>query len=62
MGKENNIINLLPNDEQAYDAVMELRKEVKSKNQDENIIDVNGWLMGINWCKDFIKEQLTKQQ
>jgi len=44
----------LPNDIQAYDSVMELRKEVKDKNQDEDIVDINGWLMGVNWCKDFM--------
>ena len=38
----------------AFDAVMELREELKGLGKDENIVDINSWLMGVNWCKDFI--------
>lgn len=48
---------ILPNDVESYDAVIKLRKEIKDKNQDENIIDVNGWIMGVNWCKDYILDK-----
>ena len=50
----------LPSDVQGYDAVLALIKEVKEKGNPENKIDINinSWLMGINWCKDFIKGDL----
>lgn len=47
----------LPDDIQAFDAVTELRKEIKDKGKDENFVDINSWLMAVNWCKDFIKRQ-----
>ncbi len=57
---ECDIINLLPDSITAFDSVTELNDEIKDKKQ-LTIVDVNGYLMGVNWCKDFIKEQLTKQ-
>jgi hypothetical protein len=45
---------LLPDDVEGYDAVMALRAEVMRLNHDENEVDINGWLMGVNWCKDYI--------
>ena len=60
MGGKNNIISLLPDDIAAFDSVTELNKEIKNKKH-LTIVDVNGYLMGVNWCKDFIKEQLAKQ-
>lgn len=47
--------SIMPDDIQAYDAVMELRKEIKDKGKDEDFADVNSWLMGVNWCKDYIE-------
>lgn len=52
----NSVKRLLPDDISAFDEVMRLRKELKEKNQDENIANINGWLMGVNWCKDYILE------
>ena len=54
------IDKLLPDDITAFDSATELNDEIKDKRQ-LTIVDVNGYLMGVNWCKDFIKEQLTKK-
>ena len=50
------VVNVpLPDDTQAFDAVTRLREELKDTSVDVNFADVNSWLMGVNWCKDFIK-------
>ena len=56
------IINSFPTDIESHDAVMELRKELKEKNKDENLADINGWLMGINWCKQFMLSNAYNKQ
>lgn len=48
-----NLKIMLPDEIKSFDAVMSLRKELKHNNQDENFVDINSWLMGVNWCKDF---------
>lgn len=50
----------LPTDEEAFDSVVALRKEIKDKNQDENFVDINSFLIGVNWCKDYITKNLKK--
>jgi len=48
----------LPTDVESFDAVKALQKDISDLGQDPEIVDINSWMMGVNWAKDFLTEDI----